>query len=118
MSLRVLLAASLAVEGPQGMAQAFDAGLPAWGALLFLAWGSTALAYAWYFDGVKALGAGAASGYITLVPVIGVACSALWLGEQIDAPMLAGGAMALAGTAVMNWGRRTPRAAAATAAAR
>ena len=114
----MLLAASLVVEGPQGMAQAFDAGLPTWGALLFLAWGSTALAYAWYFDGVKALGAGAASGYITLVPVIGVACSALWLGEQIDAPMLAGGAMALAGTAVMNWGRRTPRAAAATAAAR
>ena len=104
----MLLLASLVVEGPQGMASVANAGGTAWGALLFLAWGSTALAYAWYFDGVKALGAGAASGYITLVPVIGVICSALWLGEQVDASMLVGGALAVAGTAVMNWGRRQP----------
>ncbi|WP_373784085.1 DMT family transporter, partial [Delftia acidovorans] len=77
-----------------------------WGALAFLAFGATALAYAWYFDGVKALGAGAAPGYITLVPVIGVALSALWLGESIDASIVLGGGMAVAGTALMNWGRR------------
>ena len=40
------------------------------------------------------------------------------LGEQIDASMLAGGAMAMAGTVVMNWGRRTPRVPAAAVAAR
>ena len=104
----MLLAASLVVEGPQGLAGVLHADATSWGALLFLAWGSTALAYAWYFDGVKVLGAGAASGYITLVPVIGVICSALWLGERIDTPMLVGGALAVAGTAVMNWGRRAP----------
>ena len=102
----LLLVASLLIEGPAGLQAAVDSNATAWGALLFLSWGATALAYAWYFDGVKALGAGAASGYITLVPVIGVLISALLLGESIDASMLVGGAMAVAGTAVMNWGRR------------
>lgn len=102
----LLLVASLVVEGPAGLQAAVHSNATAWGALLFLAWGATAVAYAWYFDGVKALGAGAASGYITLVPVIGVLMSALLLGESIDASMLIGGAMAVVGTAVMNWGRR------------
>ena len=102
----MLLVTSLCVEGTQGFVQAFHSSAKAWGALLFLAWGATALAYAWYFAGVKALGAGAASGYITLVPVIGVILSALLLGESIESSMLIGGAMAVLGTAVMNWGRR------------
>ncbi|GGH59266.1 hypothetical protein GCM10010975_20720 [Comamonas phosphati] len=102
----LLLAASLIVEGPAGLSAAVHGSRQAWVALLFLAFGATALAYAWYFDGVKALGAGAASGYITLVPVIGVVFSALLLGEEIDASMLLGGAMAVVGTVVMNWGRR------------
>ena len=75
--------------------------------MVFMAYGSTALAYAWYFAGVKSLGAGAASGYITLVPVIGVLLSALLLGESIEGSMVLGGAMAVLGTAVMNWGRRS-----------
>jgi drug/metabolite transporter (DMT)-like permease len=111
MGAAMLLAASLVVEGPAGLQAAVHGSGPAWGALAFLAFGATALAYAWYFDGVKALGAGAASGYITLVPVIGVALSALWLGESI----------AVAGTALMNWGRRpapAPRMQGAQAAAR
>ncbi|MDR2297712.1 MAG: DMT family transporter [Comamonas sp.] len=102
----LLLTASLVVEGPQGLVSAFQASPKAWAAMIFMAYGSTAVAYAWYFSGVKALGAGAASGYITLVPVIGVVLSALLLGESIDGPMVLGGAMAVLGTAVMNWGRR------------
>lgn len=102
----MLLAASLAVEGPAGFGQAFHSGAKAWAAMAFLVLCATVLSYAWYFDGVKALGAGAASGYITLVPVFGVLFSALLLGETVDAPMLIGGAMAVAGTGLMNWGRR------------
>ena len=100
-----LLIASLAVEGPSSFIEAVHSGSTAWIALLFLAFGATALAYAWYFDGVKALGAGAASGYITLVPLFGVLIATLMLGETIDTPMLLGGAMAITGTAIMNWGR-------------
>ena len=102
----LLLATSLWVEGPQALVSAFDASSQAWVAMIFMAYGSTAIAYAWYFAGVKTLGAGAASGYITLVPVIGVMLSALLLGESVDGSMLLGGAMAIAGSAVMNWGRR------------
>lgn len=98
----LLLVASLVVEGPQGLTAAFHASGTAWMAMIFMAYGSTAVAYAWYFAGVKSLGAGAASGYITLVPVIGVILSALLLKESIDGSMLVGGAMAVLGTAVMN----------------
>ncbi|WP_234638507.1 DMT family transporter [Delftia tsuruhatensis] len=115
MGALMLLVASLAVEGSAGLQAAVQGSGQAWGALLFLAFGATALAYAWYFDGVKALGAGAASGYITLVPVIGVLLSALWLGERIDASIVLGGGMAVAGTALMNWGRRPAPAAPAMA---
>ena len=100
-----LLVASLVVEGPIAFQAALHNGSTAWIALVFLAFGATALAYAWYFDGVKALGAGAASAYITLVPLFGVLIAAWMLGETIDMPMPIGGAMAITGTAIMNWGR-------------
>lgn len=102
----LLLVTSLAVEGTAGMQSALHSSWTAWGALLFLAFGATALAYAWFFDGVKLLGAGAAAGYITLVPVVGVAISALLLHEALDASLLIGGTLAVLGTAVMQRGRR------------
>ena len=69
-----LIVASLLVEGTAGVQAALHSGWSAWGALLFLAFGATALAYAWFFDGVKVLGAGAAAGYITLVPGVAWRC--------------------------------------------
>lgn len=102
----MLAALTLAVDGTAGMAGVLAAPPKAWLCMAGIAVGSTALAYAWYFDGVKALGAGAASGYITLVPVFGVVFAALWLGEVVDASLLVGGTMAIAGTALMNLGRR------------
>lgn len=102
----MLLITSLVVEGPAAWAAVPQAPMKVWVCLVALAAGSTAVAYAWYFEGVKALGAGAASGYITLVPVFGVAFSALWLGERIDASLLVGGALAIGGTVLMNFGRR------------
>ena len=55
---------------------------------------------------VKRLGAGAAAGYITLVPVVGVAVSALLLHEALDTSLLIGGTLAVLGTAIMQRGRR------------
>jgi drug/metabolite transporter (DMT)-like permease len=74
--------------------------------LLFLAIGSTVLAYAWYNDGIAKLGAGVASSYISVVPVFGVIASTLLLKEPIDASLLIGGAMAVAGIVWMNYARR------------
>jgi drug/metabolite transporter (DMT)-like permease len=76
-----------------------------WVSLVFLALGSTVLAYAWYFRGVAALGAGTAASYISLVPVLGVASSALVLGERIDASLAIGGALAILGVVVNNRAR-------------
>jgi drug/metabolite transporter (DMT)-like permease len=102
----MLLVLTLAVDGTAGVAGVLAAPRNAWLCMAGIIVGSTALAYAWYFDGVKALGAGAAAGYITLVPVFGVVFSAMWLGEVVDASLLVGGTMAIAGTALMNLGRR------------
>jgi drug/metabolite transporter (DMT)-like permease len=70
-----------------------------------LALGATALAYAWYLNGVKVLGAGTAAAYMSLVPLFGLVFSGLWLGETLTASLLVGGAMAILGMLLMNWGR-------------
>ncbi len=102
----LLLLAALTVEGPAALASPFEAPPLVWAALAFLAVGATVLAYAWYFDGVAALGAGGAAAYISLVPVFGVASSTLALGEPVEASLLVGGALAVAGMVVMNRARR------------
>ena len=104
--LLMLLLAALLLEGPGALAAPLHAGPQAWSALAFLAGGATVLAYAWYFEGVAALGAGAAAGYISLVPVFGVLFAALWLSEQVDGSILLGGALAVGGMAAMNLARR------------
>lgn len=73
----------------------------AWWALLGLAFGSTALGYAWYFDGVQQLGAGKASAYIVFVPIFGILCSAWWLKEDIHHSLISGGIFAIIGMILM-----------------
>jgi drug/metabolite transporter (DMT)-like permease len=109
--LVLLLVVALALEGPgaQGLASPLHASADVLWALGFLAAGATVLAYAWYFEGVAALGAGGASAYISLVPVFGVLLSALWLGEKIDASLLGGGALAVGGMVLMNHARASRR---------
>ncbi len=104
--LLMLVAAALAVEGPAAFMSPLQASASVWATLGFLAAGATVLAYAWYFEGVAALGAGAAAGYISLVPVFGVLFATLWLGEPLEASILVGGVLAVAGMAVMNRARR------------
>ncbi len=102
----LLLLAALALEGPAGLATPLAAPPPVWLAMAFLVVGATVLAYAWYFDGVAALGAGGAAAYISLVPVFGVATSALLLGEPLEGSLLLGGTLAVAGMVAMNRARR------------
>ncbi|MDQ6212673.1 hypothetical protein A7J71_03960 [Achromobacter insolitus] len=106
----MLLLTSLIVEGTPAWEKLGQAPASAWGSLLALAFGATAIAYAWYFEGVKALGAGAASGYITLVPVFGVLFSSLWLGEATPANLFIGAALAISGMTLMHVGRRRAEA--------
>jgi drug/metabolite transporter (DMT)-like permease len=103
----VLWAVALAVDGvPVATGSIAALSAAGWASMVFLAVGSTVLAYAWYFRGVAELGAGTASSYISLVPVFGVASSVLVLGETLDASLLAGGALAVAGVVLTNRARR------------
>jgi drug/metabolite transporter (DMT)-like permease len=103
--LVLMLLSAWGFEGSAGLASPLQASLSVWAALIFLAAGATVLAYAWYFEGVKALGAGAASAYISLVPVFGVLFATLGLGEAVDVSLLLGGALVVAGMVVMNRAR-------------
>jgi len=82
--------------------QVLGAGWVIWGNLLFLGVGATGLAFTWYYDGILALGAPRASVFINLVPVFATLLGGLLLGEGVSLPLLAGGAMVLAGVVLAN----------------
>jgi drug/metabolite transporter (DMT)-like permease len=99
--LAMLWFATICIEGVPPLPQ----GVEGVGSIMFLAIGATVLAYLWYFEGIKALGAGPSAAYISLVPVFGVASSILLLNESLSASLIAGGALAVAGLLVMTKGR-------------
>ena len=105
----MLAAGSLLFEGARAWQHMAQTPASAWWALIALALATTTVAYAWYFDGVKVLGAGNAATYITLVPVFGVMISALWLHEPLPASLVLGGLVAVAGMALMQWGQMQAR---------
>ena len=101
----MLLPPALISDGlPFGMLA--EMGGRGWFALIGLSVGATVLSYAWYFEGVKTLGAGSAAAYITLVPVFGILCSAWFLGEALHVSLVAGCLAAVGGLALMQYGRR------------
>ena len=105
----LLWVAAFVFEGAEAVRGAVIGLSPAaWASLVFLAVGSTVLAYAWFYRGIEVLGAGVASSYISLVPVFGVASSVLLLGERLDASLLVGGALAIMGVVVANRARQGP----------
>jgi drug/metabolite transporter (DMT)-like permease len=68
-----------------------------WGSVVFLAIGGTALAFTWFADGVKRLGAARASAFVNLVPVFAVLQAAVLLDERLGLPVLGGGLLVIAG---------------------
>lgn len=102
----MLLGASWVFEGASAWHSLQQAAPITWLSIFGMALGATVLGYAWFLDGVKTLGASAAAAYITLVPIFGVLFSSLWLSEHMDASLLVGGALAIAGMGIMHWGRR------------
>jgi drug/metabolite transporter (DMT)-like permease len=90
-----LLAAEAWREAPLGAVLA--APVPAWVAIGFMGVCSSALAFLWFYEGVKALGAARASVFIYLVPGFALALSHLLLGEAVSLPKIAGGTLVVAG---------------------
>lgn len=103
----LLWCAALLVEGPgvavEGLSALTDHQI---GLLVFMALGPTVLSYVWFFRGVSALGAGVASSYISLVPVVGVSSAVVLLGEPLGWSLAVGAAMALSGVVIANRARR------------
>jgi drug/metabolite transporter (DMT)-like permease len=76
-----------------------------WIAVVYLGVFGTVVAFLWYYEGVRAIGAPRAGVFINLVPVFAVAFAALLLGERVLASMVSGGLMVIAGVA---WTNQTP----------
>ena len=68
-----------------------------WSSVVFLAIGGTALAFTWFADAVRRLGAAKASVFVNLVPVFAVLQAAVLLDERLDLPVLGGGLLVIAG---------------------
>ena len=83
-----------------------------WSAIVFLGLFGTALAFPWYAEAVRRIGATRSAAFINLVPVSAVILGALVLGERLDVAVLAGGALVITGVFITN--RAGARLAAAT----
>ncbi|MCD5327221.1 DMT family transporter [Chromobacterium piscinae] len=86
--------ASLAAIGKLDTAQ--------WGGLFYLGALGSALAYIWYYDGIRRIGATRAGVFIALNPLSAVLLGAGLLGERLSLEMAVGGALAIAGIVLGN----------------
>jgi drug/metabolite transporter (DMT)-like permease len=80
--------------------------LSAWLGLAYLGFCGTVLGFTWFYEGIRAVGASRAGVFINLVPVSAVLQAWLILGEPVDASLLAGGALVLAGVWLTNTARK------------
>jgi len=95
------LGATAALAVPAALAwPALQPGAQAWGAALALGVGCTGLAYILYFRLIARIGPARAMTVTFLVPAFAIAWGASILGEPVTLPMVVGGAVILAGTAL------------------
>ena len=84
-------------------------GLLAWGSILAVGVLCTALAYILYFRLIEKAGPSKTLTVTFLIPVFAIGYGAVLLGEPITGPMVAGGAVILAGVALATGWARWPR---------
>ncbi len=94
-----LLLVAAAVSGDLFVPQA---SLEGWICLAYLGVFGTAIAFVWFYDGVKALGPARTAVFINLVPVAAVTLGVLLLGEPLELSMLTGGALVILGVFIIN----------------
>lgn len=101
----LLLAAVASFELPQ--MQWAKLGAIEFAALAYMGLFGTAVAFVWFYEGVKALGAARAAVFTNLVPVFGVMLAVLLLDEPLLTSMVVGGLVTLAGVSLANTERRS-----------
>jgi O-acetylserine/cysteine efflux transporter len=107
-----MLALSMAVEGPAPIATLAGMSLRGWGAVLYVALASTVLGYTLWGALLARHPASAVTPFALLIPVVGIAVSALVLGERPGPTDWLGGAVILAGLALIQVAPRRGQAAA------
>ncbi len=105
----VMAAGSLPLAAPAWMEHGSlaDVTWQGWMAFAYLVVFGTVIAFLWFYEGVKALGAARASQFINLVPPLAVTESVLILGEPLTAPLFVGAALVVAGLYFTNRPRRS-----------
>ena len=78
------------------------ASMKAWLAIAFIGVFSTALAYCWFSDGVRAIGPARTAVFINLVPVVAIALGVLLLGEPLEPSMVIGAVLVVSGVFIIN----------------
>jgi len=73
-----------------------------WMSVSYLGAFGTVIAFVWWYEGVKAIGASRTAVFNNLVPVFGISLAALMLGEQVLASMVTGGVLVAAGVTLTN----------------
>ncbi|MEO8486585.1 MAG: DMT family transporter [Betaproteobacteria bacterium] len=76
--------------------------LRVWLAFAFLGVFGTGVAFVWFYEGVKRLGPARTAVFVNLVPVFAIAFGVLLLGERVDASMIVGGLIVVAGVWLLN----------------
>lgn len=96
----LLLAIGAAFELPQLQASHFSWQVIV--SLLYLGAFGTVIAFIWYSEGIKAIGPARTAVFTNLVPVFGIALSALMLHEPVLISMIVGGVLVIAGVSLTN----------------
>ena len=73
-----------------------------WVSFVFLGVLGTGVAFVWFYEGVRTLGPARTAVFVNLVPVFAILLGWLLLGERVDASMLIGGAIVIAGVWLLN----------------
>lgn len=100
----LLLAGAAAFEVPQ--LSSARVGWTEVAAIVYMGLFGTALAFVWFYEGVKQIGAARATVFGNLVPMFGVSLAVLVLGEPLLASMVIGGLVTLGGVSLTNLERQ------------
>ncbi len=77
--------------------------LSTWLGLLYLSVGAAGIAYLWYYEGIRAVGASRAAIFLNLEPVAAIVLGILILGENPSFPVAIGAALVIGGLYLTNY---------------
>jgi drug/metabolite transporter (DMT)-like permease len=93
-----------------GIAELGAQGIGTWGGILYLSFGAAGLAYLFYYQGIRDIGANETAIFLNLEPVSAIILGVVLLREVLTGPVIAGAVLVIIGLYLVNRPER-PRAA-------